>query len=377
VLCAQQYKYLPAARCYQKAVSLADDNLLYWHQLAGMEVKTGKPEEAIRIYKQYLLKDSLKASYGGELAGLYLKQRRYREALKMYDTLLVLKPKNYYFHKQAAICYDRMQSPKHARVHYRKAIALNPADLQLYSRLANSYIREREFEQAQLVAQMGLEQAPEDVGLNKSLAYSLYLGHQFDASINRFGRVLRLGDTSQFTRKYFGLALYEDQQFDTAAYWLNEAALWKGDDLEAVFFAGSAMVRAGQPKPGIMWLWQALQMLTPPNKELAEIYSEIAEGYIVMESYEQAANFYKQAYGKHSKAIFSYKLATLYDRHLDNPKLAKSYYNGYLRLLPDDVPMQDTLSAEADRSLPQIARQRIKKLDEALFFAGDEPASQN
>ncbi|MGM0550083.1 MAG: tetratricopeptide repeat protein, partial [Bacteroidota bacterium] len=352
VVCAKQYKYLQAKSYFQKAALLDTPTLLYWHQLAAMEVKTGKPEEAIGIYQEYLLREPLKVIYAGELAGLYLKQRSYPQALELYDTLLTIEPGNYYFHKQAAFCHERLQHPKPAQRHYKKAIALYPDDLQLYIRLANNYIRERGFEQAQFVARKGLEQDPQNVALQKILAYSLYLNRQFNASITQFGRVLSLGDTSQFTRKYFGLTLYQAQRYDTAAHWLNEAALWKGDDFEAVFFAGSALVRSGQTGSGIMWLWQALQMITPPNKEVAEIYSEIAEGYIHSENYQQAAHYYKQAYGKNSKAIYSFKLAVLYDKHLENPKLARSYYDGYLGLLRDDVPMQDTLSADAERSLP-------------------------
>lgn len=369
---SRQYQYLQAEAAYRKATQLDDVYKPYWHALANTYLKLGNANKGIAIYNEHLLNDTLVLSYGGELAAIYVKERMYKEACKLYDSLLTIDADNYYFYKQLGLCYSRLGQRIKGRKCYLRALELNKHDVDLYSRLGNSFIKDRAFKKAQIIVKRGLKISPKDVGLHKILAYSLYLDRAFTESIQGFSKVLSLGDTSGFTKKYLGLALFRDHQWDTSAVWLRDAAKTQPTDFEVQFYAGSALVRAEEPMWALYHLSMALGSLQPPNDLLAEVYSELGEAYVVYENYKQAARFFKKAYEKDSKAIYSFKLGNVYDRYLNNPKLAVSYYDGYLRLLPDEIAMQDTLSGQANVSLPQIARTRIKAINEELFFAGEQ-----
>ena len=112
-------------------------------------------------------------------------------------------------------------------------------------------------------------------------------------------------------------------------------------------------------------------LLNPSDKDLADIYSEIAEGYIVKEQYENAVKYLRMAYKKDTRAIFSFKLANIYDRYLHDKELAISYYEGYIDLRASGDGKNDESAAWTNETLPQIASKRIKILKEDMFFEGN------
>lgn len=366
------FQFLPAEKAYAKAVQLDTSNKAYWHALAGIRIKTGNWKSAVQIYQKQLLRDGLHSQYAGELAKVYLSQKMYGQALELYDTLVAVDSMNYFFLKQAGYCNQKTGKPNRAIELYRKALNVNPQDMKLYSNLGNIYIKKRSFEEAIRISNEGLIQDSTDIGLRKIKAYAYYLNTDFELSISEFTRVLEMKDSSFFTKKYLGLAFYENQLYDTASHWLIEAFIHNSNDPELTFFAGSSLIRSGEPYRGISFMFTTLNLLNPPNKELADIYNEIAEAYIVKEQYENAVKYLRMAYKKDTRAIFSFKLGNIYDRYLHDKEMAINYYEGYLEIrAAEGDDKYDNTASWTNMSLPQIASKRIKVLKENMFFEGN------
>ncbi len=366
------FQLLPAEKAYAKAAQLDTSNKAYWHALAGIRVKTGNWKSAVQIYQKQLLRDGLHSQYAGELAAVYLRQKIYGQALELYDTLIAVDSMNYFFLKQAGYCNQKLGGLEKAVTLYRKALKVNPQDIQLYSKLGNIFIKRRNFEEAIRISDEGLKQDSTDNGLRKLKAYAYYLNRDFDQSITGFTRVLEMKDSSFFTKKYLGLAFFESQLYDTASHWLVEAFIHNSNDPELTFYTGSSLIRSGEPNRGISFMFTTLNLLNPPNKELADIYNEIAEAYIVKEQYENAVKYLRMAYKKDTRAIFSFKLGNIYDRYLHDKEMAINYYEGYIdiRTAAGDDKYDNTASW-TNMSLPQIASKRIKLLKEDMFFEGN------
>lgn len=366
-----KYKFFDALYAFEKANSLDSANIAIEKYLAETYDYIGRHEDAINIYYNQYLRDTMAMEPIVSLANIFRKKKEYTPAIHYYQKATAIDFTNFYYYKQLAFCTARINIPLPAIYAYKTAISLNPYDIGCYMQLANLYNSERYFSEAIKTCKSGLE-ISENVQLKKILAYSFYLNRDFDSSIIFFNKLLEMGDTSYFNLKYRGLVHFEKKEFEKATIDLKLAYEFNDKDAEACFFLGSALGRSGENEEGIRFLYNAMQILIPAPNEMSNIYSEMAHIYLNQDKYKLSLQYLKLAYKADATPLLSFKMGQLYDYYLDNKRLAINCYEGYLTManMPDSIQGTSNLtnSFVADSEIIENAKERIRILKEELFF---------
>lgn len=365
-----KYKYFYAIKNYEIANKLDSANKIVENALAHMYDFIGKDEEAIDLYYNQYLRDTVVLEPIVKLANIFRKKKEFTPAIHYYQKAITVDPENFYYHKQLAFCYDKINIPVGAIYSYKTAIMLNPNDLSLYIQLANIFNSERMFSETIKTCNQGLEIQVDNSQLHKLKSYAYYLNHEFDSSIIGFNNLIEQGDSSFFNFKYRGLSFFEKKEFVNSIKDLSEAYGTNKTDAELVFYLGSALGRSNQNWDGMFYLNKSLELLSPSPKELLNIYSEMSLIFKNQEKYDKALEYLKLAYKANATPLLSFKMAQLCDYFLDNKKLAINYYDGFLIMV--NPPESDEFKIEADASIDQTmieyAENRIKVLKEEMFF---------
>lgn len=371
-------KYFDAIYNYENANKLDSANKIVESALAEAYDFVGKDEDAINIHYNQYLRDTLVLEPILKLANIFRKKKEFAPAIHYYQKAVSIDPENFYYHKQLAFCYNKINVPIGAIYSYKTAIMLNPYDLSLYVQLANIMNSERMFSETIKTCNEGLKRHNDNNQLQKIKAYAHYLNHDFDSSIVGFSYLLESEDSSFFNLKYRGLSYFEKKEFVTAIEDLSKAYGLNKNDAELCFYLGSAYGRSNSHWKGIKYLDKSFQILSPSPKELSNIYSEKAYIYQGKEDYNMALEYLKKAYKAEATPLLSFKMAQLYDYFLDNKKLAINYYDGYLAMSnePDTLVNEPNVVIEnkftRDEKVIKNAKERIRILQEELFFEGDQ-----
>lgn len=367
-----KYKYFDALKVLGVANKLDSANSVIESALAEVYVFIGKNEDAIDIYYNQYLRDTMVLKPIINLANTFRKIKEYGAAINYYQKAAAIDTGNFYYYKQQGYCASKINISLAAIYSYKIAIRLNPLDLGVYRQLANLYNSERLFADAIETCNNGLRNYPQDNHLMKIKAYANYLNRDFDSSIIGFNKLLELGDTSYFNLKYRGLAYFEKKEFEQADLDLRLAYEFNDKDAETCFFLGSALGRSGKSEEGIKFLYKAMNILNPEPNEISNIYSEMAHIYLNQEKYKLSLQYLKLAYKTDATPLLSFKMGQLYDYYLDNKKLAIDCYDGYLTManIPDSTQGTSNLTESfiADSLVIENAKERIKILNEELFF---------
>ncbi len=368
-----KYKFFEAIQNYEFALQLDSANSIIENELADAYDFIGKDEEAISIYYNQFLRDTLALDPAVHLANLFRKNREYASAIHYYQKAVASDPENFYYYKQQGFCYDKINFPLGAIHSYRVAIMLNPHDAAMYAQLANIHNSERQFMDAIAVCNTGLKVYPEDRQMLKIKSYAHYLNHNYDSSLVGFSQLLEDGDSTFFNLKYRGLVFFEKKQFVNAIGDLLNANNINSNDPELCFYIGSAFARSNQNKDGLKYLNKSLRLLSPSPNELSNIYSEMAHAYLNEKKYEESLDYLKLAYKNNATPLLSFKMAQLYDYYLKNKKMAINYYDGYLMMsnTPDSLLLEQGVGDQTffvDSAMLNNAEERIRMLKEDLFF---------
>jgi len=370
-----KYKYFDALKSFEKANLLDSANRMIEIKLAETYGLIGKDESAIQIYYNQYLRDTNNIGPIVNLANVFRKSREYGSAIHYYQKATFIDPENFYYYKQQGYCASKINMNVPAMYAYESAIMFNPYDLGTYQQLANLYNSERYFTDAISTCNKGLKNYPDDIQLLKIKAYANYLKRDFDSSIVQFNYLLENGDTTYFNLKYRGFSYFEKKEFVNAIQDLVYANEINSDDPELCFYLGSALSRSNQNKEGIDYLNKSLKLLSPSPNELSNIYSEMANAYLNQKRYKESLDQLKLAYRNNAKPILSFKMGQLYDYYLDNKKLAIDCYEGYLTMsnVSDSTLGSGKLinSFKADSAVVENAKERIRIINEELFFESD------
>lgn len=363
-------KYFEALENFQKAHEIDTANFLIENSLAKIYDFTGQKEKAINIYYDQYLRDTNRIEPIENLAEIFRKSGEYSPAIHYYQKAIAINHTNFNYFKQLGYCLKQINLNQPAIFYYQNALRLNPYDLVSYKRLANLQNTEKFFDQAINTCQTGLKYYPEDIMLKKLLGYGYYLNKELDTAAITFNEVIAKGDTSFFSLKYLGLTYFEMQQFEKAADILLQSVELVDDDAEVLFYLGSAYGRYGEYDKGVLYLNKALKVIEPPAKQVASICEEFAYLYREMEKYELSVEYLKMAYRNSAKPILSFKMGQIYDLYLDDKKLAIDYYDGYLTMANhNDTVQPDIVYSNTDeKELKEYVKNRIRKLEEELFF---------
>jgi tetratricopeptide (TPR) repeat protein len=147
------------------------------YYLAGVLSVTGRPDEAIAEYQQFLRDqpEALEQAHRarGQLAGLFMKEQRWPEAVALYRRTLVLLPGDLEAERGLSGALIRQRSYAEAIEHLKAVIAVTPDDMATLEGLGIALAETGRLDEAVATFRHAVEVDPSNVHAQQDLARAL------------------------------------------------------------------------------------------------------------------------------------------------------------------------------------------------------------
>lgn len=375
--------YQSALEIY-KSIDVQDDISLQYFKAECFE-SLGDISSAAGIYSSILEKDSTDVHALRNIARIKLRAKKYESAKEYYMRLVEKYPEIYIFQKNLGICNYQLNEEFFALNNFKAAWELNKKDLELPINIANVYVRIQEPQNAIKILDEGLEYDSANIAILKTSAFIYYKGERYNTAAERFKKVLTLGDSTQFTRKYLGIAEYNEKKYLEAALNLKEAYQLDTLDSETSYYLGLSLTTMHGKMEGIDFLKKTIELMTPvPDSVfLGSVYAYIGRAWADINERENSIAYYAIAMKYDpSQPIYIYEKAKMHDQlgtmHNNREQLnaAIKEYERFLKIqlaIVEEVRISRGLDKDQISS-PGIdfSRERITKIKNELFFLGEE-----
>lgn len=321
----------------------------------------GQSKKSIAFFQKVLVLEPNSYGIMSDLARIYKNNGFYLDAIQLYLYLIQSFQDNYVYHKNLGECYLKKNNPIEAHKYFSSAHELNPADLDVIIRLGNLTVKTGNYPEGIAFTRHGLNIDSTNIDLLKLNGYLHMLHEHSDTAILRFERCMALGDSSFFTHKYLGLSHYQKDEYDDAARYLAVSAKLDSSDIENYFYYASALSKALYKKEAIEAFEKLLQILEPPGDLLVDVYTALAENYRYLSQSEEALTYELQLIELDGNPIWYIRVASFYDYRNRDGKKAISYYQQFI----------DQMGEESTNPYVEVAKNRIQKIKEDMFFQGD------
>ncbi len=372
------YRFNDAVKSLQQAVELTQQKEPILFTLGTLLESDGNDEEAIAVYEKLLSIDSLHIPAKARLAKVFKDQKEYLYAADYYSQLVKHDSTNSFFYAELAYCCQKMGLTLPATEYYQKAISLNPTNLKTGRQFISMLVDDKYYDVALAVIDTFIVQYPNNLHLLKQQAYIKAIGGNYLEAVKLFSHIVHLGDTSLFTRKYYGQSLYNNGQYGEAALWLDNYLESNPGDSKNQFILGLAYQNDYQYDKSLEHLTIAWEQLYP-KELLSRILTEMATTYTkygIYCSYRDSLkanteNYYRLAVDNLLEAqtmnpddfVLYLKLGHLYGDNIKDHKLALYYYELYYRKLDPQ---------KIDPGELDWIQNKIRQIKEEMHFAGYE-----
>lgn len=353
--------YPAALRCFQKSHQSDTSFIPSMKELGLLYDYMGQPKKAIAFFQEIMTLRPEDHKVMSDLARIYKSNGYYPEAIQQYLYLIEDFPDNYLYHKNVGECYLKKNYRIEAWKYFSSAHSLNPNDLDIILRLGNLTVKSGNYLEGIAYTTHGLTIDSTSIPLLKLNGYLHMLNVHSDTAIQRFEQCLALGDSSFFTNKYLGLSHYQKEEFDYGAKYLAVAVELDSSDVENYYYYASALSKALYKKKSIEAFEKLLQILEPPQDLLVDIYTALSENHSYLNQHEIALSYELDLIELDGNPIWYLRVASHYDYHKGDGKKAISYYQKFI----------DEMAEESANPFVEVARNRITKIREDMFFSGD------
>lgn len=362
-------KYPEALEVFSHANRLDPENITILNAIGETWSALGAINNAINIYYKIIQLDS--TNYYGfiQLGKLYQRKNDFFRAIPIYQYLCNLDSANFYYYKQLGICFEKIDDPESAAWYLDHALKLNPRDVGLYPVLANIYIKNGDFQGAIDLLALGLEQDSTDAAMIKVKSYAHVLAHQNEPAIKGFLKILEMGDSSLFVCKYIGLAYFGNQDYETSVTYLEKACLADTTSAENCYYYALALSEDYQKRKSTGYLLKSIELQQPNFHFLGTIYKKVGENFRHVSDWENTLKYYLLALeNSPDDRELIFRIASLYDYNIKDPKKALNYYNLFLEGAGE---VTQTVEESNVVSLAAVAAKRIEAIREELHFKGE------
>lgn len=358
---------------YETALSLIEQEtptipLLYQK---GKALKgLGNNKEALNIFQEIAVLDSLNPRAFIEVAECYKQQAQYKQALESYQKALALNPDNKYVHlqyiqqlmnnknyqealKESALlsakdssakvlnlraeCTERVLGsalgPLYAVEAYQLIQEKFPDDYLSAARLGNTLIKLTQYPAAITVTEKYRTLDSTNIVINRLNAQAYALEKIYPAAIERYEQLLQNGDSTFYTCLYAGISHYASKDYEHASLLLEKALKENEADVNAHYYIGRALARTGRGKEGAEHIKTALNFAIPQDSLISQLYSGLVECYRASANYKEQAAALQEQYERYApdKHILLYNAAYLHLYVLNNVPKAQKLLTQFLK----------------------------------------------
>ena len=398
----QQLRFREAIEWLEKQPEAIDNLLL----IAESHEKLYDFQAATSTYEKALSQDSTQLSIIIALADSYFQAGDSDKSLEYWTKALQLSPENIYLKTKKAIAHYRISDWKgtiescrkvfetdsvpllmrmtgdanlqldrvdSALFYYNKTIEKNPSDYIATNKLANFYYSAQLYPVAIETTGDYLENInPYQKSVSQLHGMALYSNGDYKDAIKQLEINTQLGDSTYTTSYFLGMSYYASKHYSDAIPWLEKAYLIKADDVNLLYYYGTALSRTHDRKRGIEILQEGVDIIEKQMGMMYDFDISFANAYQSSGSQLKAIQYFKSAIKRQpDKTIILFNIARNYDMSM-NYKEALNYYERFLKTKPKDLDISKAAgSAEIKEYYYYLTSNRIQKLKEELFFQED------
>lgn len=367
--------YEKAIASYEILCSNDSANINTLIELAGCYQSIDNNQQAIFMYLKALNLNPLNSYLHLQLADAYVKNNEYSQAILHYYTSCS-NDTSFYISKQLALCYDKLNKTDTAIYYYYKTLNLQPKDFYSAYRLANIHLKNNDITNALDVTSCYLSNDSNNVKMLALNGYIHYQNKAFVEALKSFEKCLSLNDSSDFTKRYLGYCYFETHNYNKSKTYLEQAYENDTSSIILCYTLGLACHYANYGDLAIYYLNKTLALTIPSPEFLSRIYQDLAAAQTGIYKVADALDCYLEALElTPDDTLLLFRIASQYDKFLQNKTMAIKYYQSFLQNRPEDKSSHPTMKDAhgLQVSYYDIAQRRIKELKEELFMQGEKP----
>lgn len=255
---------------------------------------------------------------------------------------------------------------------FAKAIEKNPADYLAVHKLGSIYLGATFYESAIDLTEEYLKTVnPNQISIGQLNGMAHYSAGNYPEATHRLKENTALGDSSYTTCYYLGMSLYAGRLYFEAIPWLEKAYDQQNNDVNLLYYFGTALSRTYDRKRAISVLSEGVDIIEELNAMMYDFDCSFADAHQRSQNYGKAIEYYQSAYKRNSEAHLQlYNIGYCYDAMGDKGNAIR-YFERFLKTAPEKAEENDNTAA--GEKYYRAAEFRLKMLQEDQFFQGIAP----
>lgn len=299
----QSGAYEDAAGTYFMLSSRVPDNLLYKIRLMQVYYRLRAYPQSIQAGREVLQRDSIPAvaSYVGD-------------------------------------AFRQMEQADSALLYYRKALALKPLNETVLSKAMGILIDREDYDGAIAISEPFLAEDPDNPTIAPLKGLALYRKGDYEPAVKVFERQKEIGNDTYPIHYYLGQSYWHTLVTYRAERELEAAWQIDSSDVNLAYSIAAVKIEARRSfeKEVKPWLDKTWEMMQPDPVLASRIQQQYGLGYYWRQSWDQAIEYYKEAYRYNPKFISALSTIAYCYQQKKEYKLAIEWYEKYLAVARPD-----------------------------------------
>jgi len=279
-------------------------------------------------YRHVLSLDSLNFTANRYMALIREYNKNYNDVLFYYKRLLKQQPDNAWLYNLYGDAFSLNKQPDSASLYYSKAYNLQPQNVKIVSAYANNLLDKESYLTADSVLNVFLLKDSVNLPVMRLSIRSSLAQHKMTKAAAFTDRWIRTGEIDPRTSANLALANYSIKNYG-ACYTLCDTLLKQGIETESLlYYASLAMNKLNDYNKSNDLLRRCLALAISKNTNI--YYFSRAENFESLKQYKKAITAYDTAYFLFQDPLALYNIGRIYDKGLNNKKLAENFYKKYV-----------------------------------------------
>lgn len=366
------YKYNEAAMTLQTIVTQLPDNQQILLELGECSKLAGKFNESLKYYEDFLKLNPEHTYAQTQYINLLFMLDKYRQAKKACEEALAVDSSTIYL-KLMAQCNEGLLEPLSARDCYEKVIIREPEDFFSVSKLAGIYIQTDDVPKAIDLTEEFRKRDSTNIYVNRQNAQAYCLLGEYDKAIERYEKILSLGDSTRLTTYYAGMSYFAKEFYFEAHDCLEVALKYDPKNVNILYYLGRACAKTSWKEKGVEYMKMALEYTIPTDENLGKLYAGLAECYQRNREWKNyVSTMLTQRKYEPNKHALLYRIGAAYQDLLKDDKNAERYLEMYLKTKPQDLDESVTMEGNTivvdDKTTYKVAERRLSDIRKERFF---------
>ena len=284
-------RWAKAIEYYNKAISLKNNNPIYYENRGLAFENLNQLKEAEASYKEALHYDSESGRYFNRLGVFYYVQKNYAQSVTYYQQAIDREPNEPVYLDNISRAYEQMDQQDKAEPYYQRLLKIEPTNDKFLNRLGVLYYKENKYEKALEYYDKAIEQNKQnDIYFeNKAVMYRA-MGKNPEA-IAQFEKALQMNQKNDVNWNDTAVLYFNEGNFDKAIEYYSKAIELNPGVSLYYENIGLAYEKKEMLREAIDSYKQALG-IKPDN---ARILNATGVIYYNLQDFESAIEYYKKA----------------------------------------------------------------------------------